>query len=134
MICPRCKTELAGDGVEEQQKYLDGKLNVHTPDRCTDVLKKKLDAALNAMAAIGEVHNADARRVAELEAVLKDCGRHAVNADTCGVCKKHFKECEEDRIADEDRNGVLIDVGFACPGARARELLAASQAPRKETP
>jgi hypothetical protein len=60
----------------------------------------------------------------ELATVLKDCGTNTDNPDTCGVCGKHFHECEEQKLCDEELDGTLVDIGFSCPGARAREILA----------
>jgi hypothetical protein len=72
-------------------------------------------------------------RIAELEdevrrlrEALSDCGTHAINADTCGVCGEHFAFCESDLEAFGDivdENGIPRGRRFACPGARARALL-----------
>jgi hypothetical protein len=61
------------------------------------------------------------RRIAELIAEAKDCGTHPINFDTCGVCGKHFAECEVERLVDDEVCGC--DDGPACPGARVRVVL-----------
>ena len=61
------------------------------------------------------------QRLAELTAAARDCGTHAVNFDTCGVCGKHFPECEVERLIDDEICGC--DDGPACPGARVRVAL-----------
>lgn len=69
-------------------------------------------------------------KMAKLRPVLETCGTSTDNPDTCGVCGKHFKECEEERVAEEVETSdgtKLSDDGFACPGARARELLKETQ-------
>lgn len=56
---------------------------------------------------------------------LQDCARHSINFDTCGVCGQHFDDCESDRaVADEDQPFTDENTFPACPGARARALLA----------
>ena len=46
-MCIRdCGTEIAGDGVEENQKFLpDGKLNLHTLERCQAATRAQRDEA-----------------------------------------------------------------------------------------
>lgn len=46
-----------------------------------------------------------------------DCARSRDNPDTCGVCGKHFKECEEERVTRGDEEEP------ACAGARVRAAL-----------
>jgi len=56
-------------------------------------------------------------------AVLEECGTNTDNPDTCGVCGAHFRECEAEKFCDEELDGTFVELGFSCPGARARELL-----------
>ena len=63
---------------------------------------------------------------------LRDCAAHEVNADTCGVCGEHFTDCEAaQQCTDDEVDEHDISTGRepACPGARARVLLAAIVSP-----
>ena len=65
-------------------------------------------------------------RTSALESAARDCGVDVNNPDTCGVCHKHFAECEEDQncVGDEtDTNDIPIGREPACPGARVRAAL-----------
>jgi len=58
--------------------------------------------------------------------ILEACGTSWCNPDTCGVCKLHFHECEEDIscVGDEvDQHDIPTGREFSCAGARARLLL-----------
>jgi hypothetical protein len=58
---------------------------------------------------------------------LEECSTNQDNPDTCAVCRMHFRECEADeRCVGDDDPKTDIPVGRepACPGARARRLLA----------
>ena len=59
---------------------------------------------------------------AALTAALRDCGTSSDNPDTCAVCKLHFDECEMDVHTYDEAPPYLTFP--ACPGARARTLLA----------
>ena len=64
----------------------------------------------------------------ELEALrraLADCGTHYINADTCGVCRKHLYECDAEYRTSDDAPRAAREL--ACPGARARKLLRETQ-------
>ena len=99
-----------------------------------DVLNA-IRAACNAGCDLGvdatEVDDAVRRLLAKEKALreaLRDCGTHEINADTCGVCGKHFADCETDtRYAghmSDPETPVPPPVEYACPGARARAALA----------
>ena len=47
---------------------------------------------------------------------------HPINFDTCGVCGKHYWECDEDLVHLGDMDGPTEP---ACPGGKARLLLRA---------
>jgi hypothetical protein len=57
-------------------------------------------------------------RLAALTEAARDAARHPVHSDTCGVCGKHFEECEE---------GFEIGTGPkpkpGCAGAQLRAAL-----------
>jgi hypothetical protein len=59
----------------------------------------------------------------------QECGTSPDNPDTCGVCHKHFAECEEEEYVVDDELGLQSDRPLhrepACPGARVRAALAA---------
>jgi hypothetical protein len=60
-----------------------------------------------------------------IEAVVRAgraCGISEVG-DTCGVCHKHFQECEDDLATHEDPPFTRDKMWFACPGARIRQAL-----------
>ena len=63
----------------------------------------------------------------------RECAiRDYPNGDTCGVCHKHFDECEEDKMTHDDE--VPMDdkkMFFACPGARMRLALARKKESKK---
>jgi len=78
-------------------------------------------------------------QIQALRAALRDCATHPVNADTCGVCGRHFPECEVDQQFMEAPSMVKDPTLIrqpACAGARAREALRAlggeDEAPRAE--
>ena len=53
-------------------------------------------------------------------------GVNEQNPDTCGVCGKHFAECEEERSTHDEPPYTAAPVDWpSCPGARIRESLAA---------
>jgi hypothetical protein len=57
------------------------------------------------------------RKIARLCEALEDCAVNSCNPDTCGVCGKHFHECEaETHYRDHVER-------FDCSGARARKAL-----------
>lgn len=58
----------------------------------------------------------------KMKAALKACGIARCNSDTCTVCGLHFADCEEERLVD-DVEGKFVEIGPACPGAVARELI-----------
>jgi hypothetical protein len=63
-----------------------------------------------------------------LVAAIEDCAVNSNNLDTCGMCGRHFPQCEKEKLwRDDERNAKV----FACPGARAREVFYAA---RKPTP
>lgn len=50
------------------------------------------------------------------------------DSDSCGICHKHFADCEEDQLAvpiNKTEADVDIPTGreYACAGARARRVL-----------
>ena len=61
-----------------------------------------------------------------VEAIVRaarECAISDHNPDTCGVCHKHFHECEEEKSSHDD--SLFNDnFFFSCPGARVREALA----------
>jgi len=54
---------------------------------------------------------------------LKDCAVNETNPDTCGVCGKHFADCDVDRRHVGEPDGPEEPM---CPGARARMALGKS--------
>lgn len=53
-----------------------------------------------------------------------DCGVDTNNPDTCGVCHKHFGDCEEDRVWHDDTLPMTQETSLpACVGARVRAAL-----------
>ncbi len=56
-----------------------------------------------------------------LREAARDCAVSSDNSDTCGVCGKHFSECEAERMERDDQ-GV-----FACSGARLRAAMESSR-------
>jgi hypothetical protein len=55
--------------------------------------------------------------------VLQDCAVSTDNPDTCGVCSKHFADCEKATRATLDEQDRITVEEPSCPGARARALL-----------
>jgi hypothetical protein len=67
-------------------------------------------------------------RLHAAEEALRDCGTNDTNPDTCGVCGKHFAQCEEERWVDGDEDEpYLAKTRPACAGARARAALPAKE-------
>ena len=67
-------------------------------------------------------------RVAELETAAQDAGTHPICTDTCGVCGKHFEECEVEMSSHDDPPWTSSTrVWPSCPGARIRAALAKGQ-------
>ena len=60
--------------------------------------------------------------IKRLTDALKACGISRDNPDTCGVCGLHFADCEEECLVDEV-DGTFFEIGFACPGAVARQIV-----------
>lgn len=62
-----------------------------------------------------------------IEAVLRAanaCGTNTHNPDTCGVCHKHFRDCEAERVSYDDPP-INDDNSFPeCAGAMMRIALA----------
>lgn len=61
----------------------------------------------------------------DLVTVAHECGTNAENPDTCGVCKLHFAECEQDLFVKVDEHDVPTCSRLVCPGARVRESMQA---------
>jgi len=60
-----------------------------------------------------------------LREAAHDCGIDSNNPDTCGVCHKHFHECEQDRVWQDDDLPMTAENSLpGCPGARLRAVLA----------
>jgi len=60
-----------------------------------------------------------------LRLAAEACGTDNDNPDTCGVCHKHFAECEAERASHDDPPFTDANTFPACPGARVRQALAA---------
>jgi hypothetical protein len=149
--CRQCQTELktvayVDESLELLSRTVEASTEVtHTVERCIDKMKKELDELIeNQDRGIRQLSEVNMKLLNErafmekLKATLKDCGTHFVNADTCGVCGKHFHDCEELKSCEEievlpstvsHASYILTPSGFACPGARARALLASEVKP-----
>lgn len=64
--------------------------------------------------------NAISGRARKSLAAAHLCGWDNDNPDTCGVCHKHFAECEQERVIVGDVNDADEP---ACPGARVRRAM-----------
>lgn len=65
-----------------------------------------------------------------LRAIAAECGTNTDNPDTCGVCHKHFGDCEKDRAWQDDSAPMTHETSVpACPGARVRAVLAKMVSP-----
>lgn len=74
---------------------------------------KMLSAALSALEGLKPLRKA-----------AFDCGTDSDNPDTCGVCHKHFADCEMERMThDDDLPFDRAKTFPACPGARVRAAL-----------
>jgi len=72
------------------------------------------------------------RELAEAKRILRACGTSRDSPDTCGVCGKHFADCDSHVLVDHEEFGeveVIIDSDLtppdaqkACPGAQARSV------------
>jgi len=66
----------------------------------------------------------------DMEAIVRAaraCAISGNNPDTCGVCHKHFHDCEEEKSTHDGDNDVPYDDMtwfFSCAGARVRQALA----------
>jgi hypothetical protein len=59
-----------------------------------------------------------------LRVAAADCAVDTSNPDTCGVCHKHFDECEDERVWYDDTPPMTRDKSEPeCPGARVRIAL-----------
>ncbi len=63
--------------------------------------------------------------MAILRVAAEACAVDVDNPDTCGVCHKHFDECEAERLSHEDPPYSDANTFPECPGARVRRALAA---------
>jgi hypothetical protein len=62
--------------------------------------------------------------VTELKAILIPCGTNRLNHHTCGVCRKHFEDCEAEVHYTGWPNPGPDDGPFkSCAGARVRKAL-----------
>ncbi len=70
-------------------------------------------------------------RIAALAAALAACGTSDVNPDCCGVCSKHFHECDQDKATHQEYpvSGRWDEAQMfpACAGGRARVLLRSTE-------
>jgi hypothetical protein len=83
------------------------------------------DPTMELPAALSTLESLNTLRVA-----AADCGTNTDNPDTCGVCHKHFDDCEADRVWQDDTAPMTLETSFAaCPGARVRAVLARMASP-----
>lgn len=78
------------------------------------------DPTMELPAALSTLESLNALRMA-----AADCAANTDNPDTCGVCHKHFEDCETDRVWQDETAPMTPETSMAaCPGARVRAVLA----------
>jgi hypothetical protein len=110
-----------------------------TVDEALALAGQMAQSAVRAATLAGGYAEAGLSATPALLAAAEECGTSWDNPDTCGVCHKHFDECEEEQhcVGDEFAPGRDIPLGRepACPGARVRAALAARvSAPPRNAP
>jgi septal ring factor EnvC (AmiA/AmiB activator) len=112
MNCPRCQTWIAGDRVEEEQKFLsDGSLNIHNDARCADVLKAQLEAA----------HLTSKMMLADINAQLD-----SLRQDYAALSLRWDEQCDKLAAVEQEREHFMLQAGWAI------NILNSSDVPEEE--